>query len=156
MRTWSFSRMQAGILLSCSLHPSTRKLCIQVVYFPAFECTHPFHPMLSARRLATRLSSTGRAAAFSPATSSRVLLSNTSSTTAVKLASVAPAALHARTFGSSSKVASMAPVDDKQAGRPAPDKVFDDIAEYVSTYKIDSEEAWNTARLTLMDTIGCE
>lgn len=50
----------------------------------------------------------------------------------------------------------MAPVDDKQAGRPPPDKVLDDIAEYVSTYKIDSEEAWNTARLTLMDTIGCE
>jgi 2-methylcitrate dehydratase len=50
----------------------------------------------------------------------------------------------------------MAPVDDKQAGRPPPDKVLDDIAEYVSTYKIDSQEAWDTARLTLMDTIGCK
>jgi len=50
----------------------------------------------------------------------------------------------------------MAPVDNKQAARQPYDKVLDDIAEYVSTYKIDSEEAWNTARLTLMDTIGCE
>lgn len=45
---------------------------------------------------------------------------------------------------------------DNQAGRPPPDQVFTDIAEYVHNYKIDSPEAFDTARLTLMDTIGCK
>lgn len=61
----------------------------------------------------------------------------------------------ARSFSASASVPSMAPVNDKQAGRPPPDQVFEDIAEYVYNYKIDSQEASNTARLTLMDTIGC-
>ena len=39
--------------------------------------------------------------------------------------------------------------------RPAPDQVLVDIAKYVSEYRIDSPEAYNTARLCLMDTIGC-
>jgi 2-methylcitrate dehydratase len=45
--------------------------------------------------------------------------------------------------------------DPKDATRPPPDKVFDDIADYVHNYKIDSDLAYNTARLCLMDTIGC-
>ena len=39
--------------------------------------------------------------------------------------------------------------------RPDPDKVLVDIAEYVTQYKIESPEAYDTARLCLMDTLGC-
>lgn len=41
------------------------------------------------------------------------------------------------------------------ANRPAPDTVLTDIADYVINYQIDSEEAFNTARNCLIDTIGC-
>jgi 2-methylcitrate dehydratase len=39
--------------------------------------------------------------------------------------------------------------------RPRPDKVLTDIADYVAGYRIQSKEAYNTARLCLMDTLGC-
>src|SRR4029434_4065434 len=39
--------------------------------------------------------------------------------------------------------------------RPKPDRVLVDIAEYVSTYKIRSEQAYDTARHCLIDTLGC-
>lgn len=39
--------------------------------------------------------------------------------------------------------------------RPAPDQELVDIAKYVADYKIDSAEAYETARLCLMDTLGC-
>src|SRR5690348_11752669 len=39
--------------------------------------------------------------------------------------------------------------------RPEPDGVLVDIADYVSSYVIESSEAYDTARLCLMDTIGC-
>ncbi len=39
--------------------------------------------------------------------------------------------------------------------RPKPDKVLTDIASYASRYTIKSAEAYNTARLCLMDTLGC-
>ena len=39
--------------------------------------------------------------------------------------------------------------------RPAPDKVLVDIAEYVVNYAINSDEAWETARYCLIDTLGC-
>jgi len=39
--------------------------------------------------------------------------------------------------------------------RPEADKVLQDIANYVHTYQIDSELAFETARLCLIDTIGC-
>ena len=39
--------------------------------------------------------------------------------------------------------------------RPKPDKVLVDIADYVSKYEVKSAEAYNTARLCLMDTLGC-
>jgi 2-methylcitrate dehydratase len=39
--------------------------------------------------------------------------------------------------------------------RPKPDKVLVDIADYVGKYSINSTEAFNTARLCLMDTLGC-
>lgn len=39
--------------------------------------------------------------------------------------------------------------------RPDPDQVLVDIANYVADVAIESPEAWNTARLCLMDTLGC-
>ena len=39
--------------------------------------------------------------------------------------------------------------------RPAPDQVIVDIANYVMDYKIESDEAYDTARNCLMDTLGC-
>lgn len=39
--------------------------------------------------------------------------------------------------------------------RPEPDKVLQDIADYVHSYKIDSPLATETARLCLLDTLGC-
>ncbi len=39
--------------------------------------------------------------------------------------------------------------------RPRPDKVLVDIADYVSKHEKGSAEAYNTARLCLMDTLGC-
>ena len=38
---------------------------------------------------------------------------------------------------------------------PDPDKVLVDIAEYATKFEIDSAEAYDTARLCLMDTLGC-
>ena len=39
--------------------------------------------------------------------------------------------------------------------RPEPDRVLTDIADYVAGFRVDSGEAYNTARLCLMDTLGC-
>jgi len=39
--------------------------------------------------------------------------------------------------------------------RSKPDKVLTDIADYTAKYSIKSAEAYNTARLCLMDTLGC-
>lgn len=39
--------------------------------------------------------------------------------------------------------------------RPDPDKVLADIADYVSSYQITSDEAYDTARHCLIDTLGC-
>ncbi|QDQ25351.1 bifunctional 2-methylcitrate dehydratase/aconitate hydratase [Chitinimonas arctica] len=39
--------------------------------------------------------------------------------------------------------------------RPDPDQVLVDIADYVWQYEVQSTEAYNTARLCLMDTLGC-
>ncbi|MDX1824212.1 MAG: MmgE/PrpD family protein, partial [Thiohalomonadales bacterium] len=39
--------------------------------------------------------------------------------------------------------------------RPQPDQILVDIADYVSKYQIKSDEAYDTARHCLMDTLGC-
>lgn len=39
--------------------------------------------------------------------------------------------------------------------RPEPDQVLVDIADYICDYQINSEEAFDTARNCLMDTLGC-
>jgi len=41
------------------------------------------------------------------------------------------------------------------SNRPNPDQVLVDIADYVARYKIDSSEAYETARHCLIDTLGC-
>src|SRR5690554_5529098 len=41
------------------------------------------------------------------------------------------------------------------AQRPAPDRELVDMADYLSTYQVGSELAWDTARYCLMDTLGC-
>ena len=39
--------------------------------------------------------------------------------------------------------------------RPEPDQPLVDVADYVLHYDVTSHEAYNTARLCLMDTLGC-
>jgi 2-methylcitrate dehydratase len=39
--------------------------------------------------------------------------------------------------------------------RPDPDRVLTDIADYVTRYTVTSEDAYETARYCLMDTLGC-
>jgi 2-methylcitrate dehydratase len=39
--------------------------------------------------------------------------------------------------------------------RPAPDREMRDIADYLVDYEITSEEAWETATLVLLDSLGC-
>ena len=39
--------------------------------------------------------------------------------------------------------------------RPDPDALFVEIADYVANYPIQSNEAYQTARYCLMDTLGC-
>src|ERR1700754_1400525 len=45
--------------------------------------------------------------------------------------------------------------DIKSAERPAPDAVLVAIADYALSYKIDSQQAYETARYCLMDTLAC-
>ncbi len=45
--------------------------------------------------------------------------------------------------------------DIRSAQRPAPDQPLVDLADYVLDYRIDSTEAYETARYMLMDSLGC-
>jgi 2-methylcitrate dehydratase len=45
--------------------------------------------------------------------------------------------------------------DYKSAKRPDPDQVLVDIAEYAKSYVINSDQAYETARYCLMDTLAC-
>ena len=45
--------------------------------------------------------------------------------------------------------------DIRSAARPQPDQAMVDIADYVVDYKIDSKEAYDTARYMLMDSLSC-
>ncbi|MBI3850155.1 MAG: 2-methylcitrate dehydratase [Verrucomicrobia bacterium] len=42
-----------------------------------------------------------------------------------------------------------------KSSRPAPDRLLVEIADYVCDFKITSDEAFNTARYCLLDTLGC-
>ena len=46
-------------------------------------------------------------------------------------------------------------MSEQIGARPAPDRVLSDIADYVFHYEVKSELAYNTARLCLMDSLGC-
>ncbi|WP_338354863.1 2-methylcitrate dehydratase [uncultured Marinobacter sp.] len=46
-------------------------------------------------------------------------------------------------------------INAEQNQRPDYDQVIQQIADYTLNYRISSEEAWNTARYCLMDTLGC-
>src|SRR5687767_6437972 len=50
---------------------------------------------------------------------------------------------------------SMSLHDIKSAERPAPDDVLTAIADYVLSYQVDSEAAYETAYYCLMDTLAC-
>jgi len=56
---------------------------------------------------------------------------------------------------SSTSVRAMSAHHGESTLRPEPDKVLQDIADYVHNYKIESDLAFETARLCLIDTIGC-
>jgi len=45
--------------------------------------------------------------------------------------------------------------DIRSAKRPDPDQPMVDIADYVVDYKIDSKQAYDTARYMLLDSLGC-
>jgi len=45
--------------------------------------------------------------------------------------------------------------DIRSAVRPEPDQPMVDIADYVADYRIDSQEAYDTARYMLLDSLGC-
>ena len=49
----------------------------------------------------------------------------------------------------------MAQHDIRSARRPAPDAPMAAIADYVADFEIRSEEAYDTARHVLMDSLGC-
>src|SRR5699024_5888539 len=44
---------------------------------------------------------------------------------------------------------------NKSAERPQPDRVIQDIADYVLHYEIQSDLAWKTAHYDLLDAIAC-
>lgn len=45
--------------------------------------------------------------------------------------------------------------DIRSAVRPDPDQPMVDIADYVIDYQIDSQEAYDTARYMLLDSMAC-
>jgi 2-methylcitrate dehydratase len=49
----------------------------------------------------------------------------------------------------------MSNMGTRDAHRPEPDQLLQDIADYVMTFQADGEEARQTARYCLMDTLGC-
>ena len=49
----------------------------------------------------------------------------------------------------------MSHFDIRSAVRPNPDQPMVDIADYVVDYKIDSQEAYDTARYMLLDSLAC-
>ena len=45
--------------------------------------------------------------------------------------------------------------DTRSALRPDPDQSMVDIADYVVDYQVDSQEAYDTARYMLLDSLAC-
>src|SRR5678810_405009 len=57
--------------------------------------------------------------------------------------------------GASHESAPMSHLDIRSAVRPQPDQPMVDIADYVIDYRIDSQEAYDTARYMLLDSLAC-
>jgi 2-methylcitrate dehydratase len=68
---------------------------------------------------------------------------------------VAGAAVLAKCTSFAPMEPAMAHHDIRSAQRPDPDQAMVDIANYVTDYRIDSAEAFTTARYMLLDSIGC-
>jgi 2-methylcitrate dehydratase len=49
----------------------------------------------------------------------------------------------------------MTPHELRSAARPLPDRAMVDIADYVVDYRIDSQQAYDTARYMLLDSLAC-
>ncbi len=49
----------------------------------------------------------------------------------------------------------MSSADIRSANRPAPDQPMVDIADYVIDYRVESQEAYDTARYMLLDSLAC-
>ncbi|MEO7324867.1 MAG: bifunctional 2-methylcitrate dehydratase/aconitate hydratase [Dokdonella sp.] len=49
----------------------------------------------------------------------------------------------------------MSQLDRRSAARPQPDQPMVDIANYIVDYRIESQEAYDTARLMLLDSLAC-
>src|SRR3546814_4565006 len=49
----------------------------------------------------------------------------------------------------------MSHYDARSAVRPQPDQPMVDIADYVVDYRIESQEAYDTARYMLLDSLAC-
>ena len=49
----------------------------------------------------------------------------------------------------------MSHYDARSAARPQPDQPMVDIADYVVDYRIESQEAYDTARYMLLDSLAC-
>ncbi|BGP52519.1 ATP-binding cassette transporter CGR1 [Rhodotorula sphaerocarpa] len=107
----------------------------------------------SSRRSAARsFASSSSSSALSPATRAAgpSLVARSS---LARSATAAPAATAASPFkmGQTRLSSGMG----ESTVRPDSDKVMQDIADYVHNYQIKSDLAYNTARLCLIDTIGC-
>src|SRR6478752_1688935 len=62
---------------------------------------------------------------------------------------------HGKIVGFPVPAALMSHLDIRSAVRPQPDQPMVDIADYVVDYRIDSQEAFDTARYMLLDSLAC-
>lgn len=53
------------------------------------------------------------------------------------------------------RVTAMPHAEPEWGSRPEADRLFQEIADYILTARIDSAEAWETARYCLLDALGC-
>jgi hypothetical protein len=101
-----------------------------------------FRVRLSDKRGSGFLTPRVQTASISSSRRQKILIASPRSSTITPLTTTTARSMSTTHFGESTV-------------RPEPDKVVQDIADYVHDYKIDSDLAWETARLCLIDTIGC-
>jgi MmgE/PrpD N-terminal domain len=101
-----------------------------------------FRVRLSDKRGSGFLTPRVQTASISSSRSQKIIIASPRSSTITPLTTTTARSMSTTHFGESTV-------------RPEPDKVVQDIADYVHDYKIDSDLAWETARLCLIDTIGC-